>query len=265
MQAARFSSIRTVSTSTSMLSPSNFMTTLMTCFWTRDDTGCVWKCRQLKRTGKEKKESTKVYPYEAEEHSVSGQTSFTVLSPHISNIYAKKKGIAKKLILTLRAIMISQEVEFAAGDFNGTAWRCRSRDNFSTIDEVLMDSILLCLRHWSSTIVVTWIHSRQLGRRLRISQTTWLSTFLENQHGALSIPRKTLGLRPSDHSCHHETWSNSNHRSVVRPCRTAVSTEDMPTSTAFPWAALKYHSLQLLREYHFITCLTMPIIGSSEG
>ena len=47
---------------------------------------------------------------------LSGQKTFTVLSLHISNIYAKKKGIAKKLILTLRAIMISQEVDLIAGD-----------------------------------------------------------------------------------------------------------------------------------------------------
>ena len=53
--------------------------------------------------------------------AVSGQKFFTVLSLHISNIYAKKKGIAKKLILTLRAIMTSQEVDLVAGDFNGTA------------------------------------------------------------------------------------------------------------------------------------------------
>ena len=25
-------------------------------------------------------------------------------------------------------------------------------------------------------------------------------------HGAFSIPRKTLGLRPTDQSCHCETW-----------------------------------------------------------
>ena len=68
---------------------------------------------------------------------VSGQKFFTVLSLHISNIYAKK-SIAKKLILTLRAVMISQEVDLVAGDFNGTA----CRDHLSTIDEALMDSIL---------------------------------------------------------------------------------------------------------------------------
>ena len=53
--------------------------------------------------------------------AVSGQKFFTVLSQHISNIYAKKKGIAKKLIQTLRAIMISPEVDLVAGDFHGTA------------------------------------------------------------------------------------------------------------------------------------------------
>ena len=66
--------------------------------------------------------------------------SFTVLSLHISNIYAEKKGIAKKRILTLRAIMMSQDL--VAGDFNGTAWRCRSRNNLSTIDEALTDCAL---------------------------------------------------------------------------------------------------------------------------
>ena len=74
--------------------------------------------------------------------TVSGQRFFTVLSLDISNIYAKTKGNAKKLILTLRAIMISQEVDLVAGDFNGTAWRHRGQDNFSTNDEAFMDSIL---------------------------------------------------------------------------------------------------------------------------
>ena len=67
---------------------------------------------------------------------VSGQKYFTVLFLHINN-YAKKKGITKKLILTLRAIMISQEVDLVAGGFNGTAWRCRSKDNLSTVDKAI--------------------------------------------------------------------------------------------------------------------------------
>ena len=46
---------------------------------------------------------------------VSGQKYCTVLSMHISSFFAKEKGIAKNLILSLRAIMISQEVDFVAG------------------------------------------------------------------------------------------------------------------------------------------------------
>ena len=52
--------------------------------------------------------------------AVSGHKYFTVLYLHFSNIYAKKNGIAKKLILILRAIVICQEVDLVAGDFNGT-------------------------------------------------------------------------------------------------------------------------------------------------
>ena len=74
---------------------------------------------------------------------VSGRKYFTVLSLHISNIYAKKKGIAKKLILINRDIMISQEVDLVAGDFNGTAWRYRSKDNLSTLDDAFTDSASL--------------------------------------------------------------------------------------------------------------------------
>ena len=69
--------------------------------------------------------------------SAGGQNVFTVLSLHISNVHAKKKGIAKKIIQTIRAIVLSQDL--VAGDFNGTAWLCRSRDNISTIDEVFSD------------------------------------------------------------------------------------------------------------------------------
>ena len=74
--------------------------------------------------------------------AASGQKVFTVLSLHINNVFAKKRGIAKKIIRTVRALMISQNIDFLAGDFNGAAWRCRSRDNISTIDEVFSDCAL---------------------------------------------------------------------------------------------------------------------------
>ena len=137
---------------------------------------------------------------------VSGQKYFTVLSLHISNVYAKKKGIAKKLILTLRAIMLSQEVDLVAGDFNGTAWRHRGKDNLSTIDEAFMDSILPTppgptLLWGPGSIPDIWADVCGFLKPPG-SQRFWKV----NKHGAFSIQRKTPGLRPNDQSCHHETW-----------------------------------------------------------
>ena len=71
----------------------------------------------------------------------------------------------------------SQEVDLVAGDFNGTAWRCRSRDNLSTIDDAFTDCALPT-PPGPHTIVMTWMHTGQLGRRLRISQTTGFSSIL---------------------------------------------------------------------------------------
>ena len=138
--------------------------------------------------------------------AVSGPKFFTVLSLHINYIYAKKKGIAKKLILTLRAIMISQEVDLVAGDFNGTAWRCRSRDNLSTKDEAISDCALSSppgpTPLWGpGSISNNWADVCGFFKPPG-SQRFWRT----NKHGAFSIPRKALGLRPNDQSCHHETW-----------------------------------------------------------
>ena len=68
--------------------------------------------------------------------------TFTVMSLHISNIYAKKRGIGKKLILTIRAVMLGEQVDLVAGDFNGAAWRCDNRNNISTIEEAFADCAL---------------------------------------------------------------------------------------------------------------------------
>ena len=50
--------------------------------------------------------------------------------------------------------------------------------------------------------------SQQLGRRLWFSQLPpGCQRFWKvSKHGAFSLPRQALGLRPSDQSCHHETW-----------------------------------------------------------
>ena len=122
----------------------------------------------------------------------SGQVTFTVLSLHTNNIYAKKKGIAKKLILPIRAIMISQQVDLVAGDFNGTAWRCRSRNNFSTIDEAFTD----CALPAPPGPTPLW------GPRSTLDN--WADAVNFSNHRVpidfrrcASIPPRTLGLRPT--------------------------------------------------------------------
>ena len=69
----------------------------------------------------------------------SGQKTFTVMSLHISNNYAKKRGIGKKLILTIRAVMLDEKVDLVAGDFSGAAWRRDNSNNNSIIEEAFED------------------------------------------------------------------------------------------------------------------------------
>ena len=116
-------------------------------------------------------------------------------------IYAKKKGVAKKIIQTIRAIMISQDIDLVAGDFNGTAWRCRSKDNLSTIDEVFSDSALPTLPGPTPlggpvSIPNNWADVCGF-RKPPGSQRFWRV----NKRGAFSVTRKALGLRPNDQSC----------------------------------------------------------------
>ena len=139
--------------------------------------------------------------------AASGLKVFSVLSLHFSNIYAKKKNVAKKIIQTIRAIMISQDIDLVAGDFNDTAWRCRSRDNISTIDEAFADCALPTPPGppplWRpGSIPNIWADFCGFLKPPG-SQRFWKVS----KHGAfLLYLGQALGLRPSDQSFHHETW-----------------------------------------------------------
>ena len=93
-----------------------------------------------------------------------------------------------------------------ARDFNGTAWGYRIEDNLSTIDEAFTDCALPTPRDptpvWGpGSIPDNWADVCGFLKP-QGSQRFWKV----NKHGAFSIPRKTPGLRPTDQSCHHETW-----------------------------------------------------------
>ena len=137
---------------------------------------------------------------------LSDQKTFTRMSLHISNIYAKKTGYCKKRLITIRAIMIGQQIDLVAGDFNGTAWRCGNRKNISTIEEAFADCALPTppgpAPLWGpGSIPNNWADVCGFLKPTG-SDRYWKV----RMHGAFSIPRKTLGLRPTDQCCHHETW-----------------------------------------------------------
>ena len=46
-----------------------------------------------------------------------------MMSLHINNHYAKIRGIGKKLLQTVRTVILQEHVDMVAGDFNGAAWR----------------------------------------------------------------------------------------------------------------------------------------------
>ena len=72
-----------------------------------------------------------------------GQQTFTVMSLHINNNFAKKRGIWKKLLLTICAIVQDEHVNLVAGDFFGRAWRQTSGNNphpTGTLEEAFADT-----------------------------------------------------------------------------------------------------------------------------
>ena len=150
---------------------------------------------------------------------LSGQETFTVSSLHISNIHAKKKGIAKKLILTVRAIMISQQIDVVAGEINGTARRCPSRNNISTIDEAFVDCALPTPPGpkplWGPRSI-----PKQVGRRLWIPLATGLRSLLESAHARCFFPshaKLSAWVQPIKVAImrHGSTWISSTGATLV--------------------------------------------------
>ena len=146
---------------------------------------------------------------------LSGLETFTVLSLHITNVHAEKRGIGKELILAIRTVMLKDNVDVVAGDFKGAAWRRDNINNISTIEEVFAE----CALPMPPGPTPLWAPGSIPGN--------WADVFgfLEppepdrhwkvRLHGVFFIPRDVLGLRPNDRAlgirptdqrCHHEAW-----------------------------------------------------------
>ena len=123
------------------------------------------------------------------------------MSLHINKNYAKKRGISKKLLLSIRAVMLAEQVDLVAGDFNGTAWRRQTNTgNLSIIEEAFADTDLP-MPPGPTPLWGPGGSARYLVRRLRFSRAQKV-----RQRGACSVPHEALGVRPKDRSCHREVW-----------------------------------------------------------
>ena len=131
------------------------------------------------------------------------------MSSHINFKFAKKRGIGKKLLLTIRAVMLEEHVDLVAGDFHGAAWRrpCgNDRKPSSIIEEAFADTDL----PMPSGSTRLWGPGAVPGEWADVcgflkppdSHEKWKVRL----HGAFSIRHSALGLREKDQSCHHEVW-----------------------------------------------------------
>ena len=83
------------------------------------------------------------------------------------DVLAKKRGIGKKLLLTIRAVMFDEHIDFVAGDFNGAAWRRQT--NNGNREEAFADSDLPMLSGptllWSAGAVLGTLSATRSWRR----------------------------------------------------------------------------------------------------
>ena len=109
----------------------------------------------------------------------SGQKTFSVLSLHFSHIYAKKRGIAKKLILTIRAIMIAQQIDVVAGDFNSMVQRGDAATETTSVLSTKPLLIVPCLRHRALHHCGDLDQFRTNGQTSADFSNHWCSSILE--------------------------------------------------------------------------------------
>ena len=128
----------------------------------------------------------------------NGKSLFTVMSLHINNQFAKMRGIGKKLLLTVRTVMLEEHVDFVAGDFNGAAWRrpCGSdRRLTSIIEEASADTNLQVPPGPTPLWRPGGVPGEWADVCGFIKPTESHDEWQVCLHGAFSIPYNALGLR----------------------------------------------------------------------
>ena len=155
----------------------------------------------------------------------NGKPYFTMMSLHINDHHAEKRGFAKNVLFAVRTVTCHEQVDMVAGDFYGAAWRKKGGDNQQrdcTIEKAFANTNLQ-IPHGSSPL---WGPGNVPGERADVCGFT-KSSNTDNEwqvrgHGTLEINRDVLGIRPTDQSCHHEVWIqlSTRQRSAVDQSRT---------------------------------------------
>ena len=64
----------------------------------------------------------------------NGKSLFTTMSLHINNQFAKKRGTGKKLLPTIRAVMLEEHVDLVAGTSTGPLGASLIEEAFADTD-----------------------------------------------------------------------------------------------------------------------------------
>ena len=150
--------------------------------------------------------------------SAQWQVVLTMMSPHINNLFAKKRGIGKNLLLTVRTLMCREQLDMVTGDFNGAAWRRQSGSDprpISTIEEAFANTSLpippVPTPLWRP-VHTRWIVGCVCGVLKPLgSENGWQV----RMHGAFTIPFGMLGIKHADQSCHREVWIHTSSTSML--------------------------------------------------
>ena len=127
-----------------------------------------------------------------------------MMSLHINNQFAKKRGIGKNLSTVVRTVMFQEQVDLVAGDFYGAAWRRQSGSEhrpISTIEEAFANP---------GDVPGEWADVCGF-----IQPPGCENEWQTRMHGAFIIPYDTLGIKRADQSCHHRVWIHLLHVSAT--------------------------------------------------
>ena len=83
-----------------------------------------------------------------------GKSFLTMMSVHINNQHAKKRGIGKNLMIAVRTVVFQEQVDMVAGDFHGAAWRWQSgNEQWYKTDQSCHHEVRIHLPHVDARLV----------------------------------------------------------------------------------------------------------------